>query len=109
MDAEFIIAGWLDYGENRDDVLSHFVVCAAASRDEAGCLDYTVCADPEFDGRVVVYERWESERHLAAHFETPHIAEFRAAVASYPRTGRELRRYFVAHSEDFSSSSSVKT
>jgi len=44
---EFIIAGWLDYGPNRDQVLEHFTVVAAASRDEPGCLDYAVCADPE--------------------------------------------------------------
>ena len=36
---EFIIAGWMDYGPQRDQVLRHFGVCAAASRDEPGCLD----------------------------------------------------------------------
>ena len=55
---EFIIAGWMDYGPHRDQVLHHFGVCAAASRDEPGCLDYTVTADLEHPGRVVVFERW---------------------------------------------------
>jgi quinol monooxygenase YgiN len=105
MAEEFIIAGWLDYGDNRDEVLKHFTVCAAASRDEPGCLDYVVCADPEHDGRVVVFERWAAEEGLVAHFQTPHIAEFRAAVAPYRRVGRSLHRYFVARGEEFSSSS----
>jgi len=52
MAEEFIIAGWLDYGPSRDQVLEHFAVVAAASRAEPGCLDYTVCADPENPGRV---------------------------------------------------------
>lgn len=105
MAEEFIIAGWLDYGQDRDEVLKHFVVCAAASREEPGCLDYVVTADPEQAGRVVVFERWTSEVELAAHFRTPHIAAFRTAIAAYPRVGRDLHRFFVSRSEEFQSSS----
>jgi quinol monooxygenase YgiN len=102
---EFIIAGWFDYGTNRDAVLEQFAICAAASRDEEGCLGYVASADPAEPGRVVVFERWESEAHLAAHFGTPHIAVFRDAVAGYPRGERDVRRFFISHSEDFQSSS----
>ncbi len=109
MAEEFIIAGWLDYGPNRDQVLEHFTVVAAASRDEPGCLGYTVCADPENPGRVVVFERWSSEDDLIAHFKTPHIATFRESITPYPRSGRDLRRYFVARSEEFASSSVAAT
>ena len=105
MAEEFIIAGWLDYGPHRDQVLDHFTACAAASRDEPGCLDYTVCADPSHPGRVVVFERWAGQDDLVEHFKTPHIAAFRAGVAPYPRSGRGLNRYFVARSEEFGSSS----
>lgn len=103
MDQGFVIAGWLDYGENRDEVLRHFVACAAASRDEPGCVGYVVCADPEHAGRVVVFEQWRSQEDLVEHFRTPHIAAFRAAVAKVPRIGRDLRRHFVSGSEEFSS------
>jgi len=109
MAEEFIIAGWLDYGPNRDQVLEHFAVVAAASRDEPGCLDYTVCADPEHPGRVVVFEQWISEDDLIEHFKTPHIATFRQAIKPYPRSGRSLHRYFVAHSEEFQSLSGAAT
>jgi quinol monooxygenase YgiN len=105
MSEEFIIAGWLDYGVNRDAVLAAFTACAEASRLEDGCLDYVVTADPSEPGRVVVFERWDDEQHLAAHFRTPHIAVFRDAIAPYPRVARDLHRYFVARSEQFSSSS----
>jgi quinol monooxygenase YgiN len=101
----FIIAGWFDYGPHRDAVLEHFAVCAAASRQEEGCLDYVASADPADPARLVVLERWDTEEHLAAHFRTPHVAAFRAAVAEYPRTAREIRRYFISHSEEFRSSS----
>jgi quinol monooxygenase YgiN len=109
MAEEFIIAGWLDYGHNRDQVLKHFVDVAAASRDEPGCLDYTVCADPENPGRVVVFERWAGEDDIIAHFKTQHIAKFREAVKPYPRSGRSLHRYFVERGEEFQSMSGAAT
>jgi len=105
MTEEFIIAGWMDYGPHRDQVLHHFGVCAAASRDEPGCLDYTVSADPEHPGRVVVFERWAGQDDLVEHFKQPHIAAFREAIRPYPRSGRSMHRYFVARSEEFQSSS----
>jgi len=107
MTEEFIITGWMDYGAHRDQVLRHFTVCATASRAEPGCLDYTVCADPEHPGRVVVFERWAGQEDLVAHFGTAHIAAFRAAISPYTRSGRSLHRYFVSRSEEFHSSSSV--
>ena len=105
MAEEFIIAGWLDYGTNRDQVLEHFTVVAAASRLEPGCLDYTVCPDPEHPGRVVVFERWVGQDDLVEHFKKPHIAAFREAIKPYPRSGRSMHRYFVASGEEFHSSS----
>jgi quinol monooxygenase YgiN len=105
MAEEFIIAGWMDYGPHRDQVLYHFGVCAAASRGEPGCLDYTVCADPQHPGRVVVFERWVGQDDLVEHFKQPHIAAFRAAIEPYPRSGRSMHRYFVSRGEEFQSSS----
>jgi quinol monooxygenase YgiN len=107
MAEEFIIAGWLDYGSNRDAVLGHFAEVARQSREEPGCLDYVVCADPDEVGRIVVLERWISEQDLVDHFKTPHIADFREAIAPYSRSGRSLRRYFISRSEEFQSSRSV--
>lgn len=104
MAGEFVIKGWMDYGENRDVVLAAFVECARASRDEPGCLDYWVAADPDDPGRLYVYEQWSSEAELAAHFRTEHIARFRTAIDGYARSGRELHRIFVDRSEPFSSS-----
>ena len=102
---EFIIAGWLDYGSNREAVLGHFAEVARKSREEPGCLDYTVCADPDHPGRVVVFERWTGQDDLIEHFKQPHIAAFREAIRAYPRSGRSMHRYFVARGEEFSSSS----
>jgi quinol monooxygenase YgiN len=37
------------------------------SRAEVGCLEYTFAADPINPGRVVLYERWESQHALDDH------------------------------------------
>lgn len=104
MSEEFIISGWFEYGEHRDEVLAAFSECARRSREEAGCLDYWVAADSELPGRLHVFERWTSEADLAEHFTTPQVTEFRAAVSAYPRTDRVLHRFFVDRSEEFQSS-----
>jgi len=101
---DFVISGWFDYGEHRDQVLAAFSECARLSREEPGCLDYWVAADPERSGRLYVFERWTCEADLVEHFTTPHVAEFRAAVSVYPRTDRSVKRYFVTHTEEFQAS-----
>jgi quinol monooxygenase YgiN len=37
------------------------------SRAEDGCLEYTFAADPLEPGRVILFERWESQAALDAH------------------------------------------
>jgi hypothetical protein len=41
------------------------------------------------------------------HFRTAHIATFREGIKPYPRSGRDLYRYFVARHEEFQSSSAA--
>jgi quinol monooxygenase YgiN len=103
MAEEFIIAGWMDYGENRDKVLAPFIDVAVASREEPGCLDYSVCADPEHAGRIIVFERWTSEPDLVEHFKMPYIEQFRTEIAPFPRVARDIRRYFISRGEAFES------
>jgi quinol monooxygenase YgiN len=42
---------------------------------------------------VRLVERWESAEALRAHFATPHMAAFRAAMQKEPPTGMELKVY----------------
>ena len=44
------------------------------SRGEAGCIEYTFCADPLDPSRVVLFEKWTDQASLDAH-----IAAQRAA------------------------------
>jgi quinol monooxygenase YgiN len=92
---ELIIAGWMDYAENRDAVLSYLQVVMKASLNEPGCLAYSMSADPTDPGRIRVFEHWRSKADLDAHMATPHVAEFRAAITGMTRVDRSLHRFVV--------------
>lgn len=64
-----------------------------SSRAEAGCIDYAYSLDLLDPGLVRVSERWQSREALAAHFQTPHMAAWRAVIGTLGITDRSLRLY----------------
>lgn len=56
------------------------------SRVEDGCLDYVFSVEVNRPDVLRITEKWESREALAAHFQQPHMAEFRAAISDYPTT-----------------------
>ena len=68
---------------------------ARATRAEAGCLSYAFYADLEQEGTFRVFEEWESDAALAAHFKTAHMAAFREKLAGLEFISREVSRYVV--------------
>jgi len=63
-----------------------------ATRREPGCLTYEFSQTIEAPHRFRVYEEWESEAALLAHFETPHMAAFREALGEIGILSREIFR-----------------
>ena len=51
------------------------------SRKEAGCQTYAFSVDVNDPGTLRIFERWDSMEALTAHFNTPHMAVFGAAIA----------------------------
>ncbi|KUO09371.1 putative quinol monooxygenase [Streptomyces sp. DSM 15324] len=100
MAEEVIVAGWMDYAPGeRDRMLEHLAVLGHRTRaEEPGCLDYAMTADPGDARRIRVYERWASQQALDAHFGTPHMKDFRAAVEGLTRVGVSLAAHTVASS-----------
>ncbi|MEO0981508.1 MAG: putative quinol monooxygenase [Pseudomonadota bacterium] len=72
----------------------------AASRAEEGCIDYAYSVDVLDSSLIRIAERWRSRADLAAHFKTPHMDDWRKAVAEAGVTERSLRLY-EAEPEDF--------
>jgi quinol monooxygenase YgiN len=63
-----IVGGWfeVDPGE-RDAFVAGRVEGMRRSRAEPGCIEYVLAPDPVDPGRVVLFERWESQADLDAH------------------------------------------
>ena len=77
-----IIAGTVDVDpDKRDAALEAGLPHMEATRAWKGCLDYSWSADGLIPGRIQVFERWESQEDLAAHFEGPHYLNMRTTIA----------------------------
>lgn len=64
-----------------------------ASRAEPGCIDYAYAFDLMDDGLIRVSERWQDRDSLKAHFQTTHMAAWRAVWPSLNIQDRSLRLY----------------
>ena len=64
-----------------------------ASLEEPGCHDYSFAVEISNPTRMRITERWDSTEDLVAHFATPHMAEFQAAMAANPSKGTEIHCY----------------
>lgn len=53
----------------------------SASNAEEGCIAYAFTEDMLQPGVIHIVEKWQDEAALAAHFATPHMAAFGAAIA----------------------------
>ncbi|WP_171176649.1 putative quinol monooxygenase [Ruegeria sp. HKCCD8929] len=64
----------------------------AETVEEPGCLIYEFSQVLGQDSRFRVYEEWRDQAALDAHFATPHMAAFRAALGEVDVVSREIYR-----------------
>lgn len=91
-----IIAGTIDFGttEQRDQAVASGLPLQQATRDdERGCLAYCFAADPCVAQRVQVYELWEDEASLAAHFEHPNYLQMRERLMRGGVVATDVKKY----------------
>lgn len=67
-----------------------------ASLAEAGCLDYQAYADRSHEGAYFIFETWRTQDDLTAHFQTPHMAEFGAALGSVAVRSMQVKKYEIS-------------
>lgn len=66
----------------RDAIVARSAPYQQATRDEEpGCLVYCFAADPVVPDLIQVYELWQDEASLAAHFEHPNYFNMRSMLA----------------------------
>ncbi|MBU1253330.1 MAG: antibiotic biosynthesis monooxygenase [Alphaproteobacteria bacterium] len=67
------------------------VAMVRASRAEDGCLEYGFAQDLTDPDVLYLVERWRDRAALDAHSKSPHMAEFKRAMAANPAMERDLR------------------
>jgi len=91
-----IISGTIDLPpENVAAALEAAKPLIEGALTEAGCMDYDWCPDPLTPGRVRVFERWDSEAALQAHFDDHWYKDMRATLGQFGIVGAETYKYKV--------------
>ena len=70
-------------------------LCAETLKEE-GVSFYEFWADLDGSGRYSVLELWESEAHLEAHLETPHVKGFQARGEELGMGNVDIKRYLIS-------------
>jgi quinol monooxygenase YgiN len=97
-----VVAAHLDYAtsEIRNAVVVQSAPIQMATRtDEAGCHAYCFAVDPSIDTRIQVYELWEDQESLAAHFLHPNYEAMKVLLVSNKPSNAWNRMYLVAKDE----------
>jgi len=80
----------------RQELIERTVPIQQATRDdEPGCLVYCFAADPCQDDLIQVYELWESEEALAAHFLHQNYFDMRSMLRAGEYTGVVHRKHRI--------------
>ena len=93
----FVIAGEIEI----DPAQCEAAVTAALrmmqeTRKEAGCISYSFSGDLEESGLFRIFEEWESQQALDAHFASPHMATFQTTVGGLGVRRMTIKRYEVS-------------
>ena len=85
----------------RDRLVDSTVELQRSTRqDEAGCVVYTIGADPVDPGRIRITELWESAEALEAHFRHPNFFATGEALRAGTRLGGGAMKYRIDASAD---------
>jgi len=87
--------------ERRADAVAAAVKMMRATQAETGCRTYRFTTDVEDPNLFYIFEEWEDDAALTAHFQTPHMASFQAALPDFLAGAPTLKRYEVASAGAF--------
>jgi quinol monooxygenase YgiN len=92
-----IIAGSITTEDGgRDAFFSAIAPMVSATHAEPGCREYVFSADPDDANRVLVFELWDDQDALDAHFASDHMARFQQARAGLAIASRDIQKYTIS-------------
>lgn len=88
-----IVTGVIEVApENVVQAMAAARAMVAETLREEGCRVYEFSRILGAENRFRIYEEWESEAALNAHFQTPHMARFRAELGRIGILSREIAK-----------------
>lgn len=91
-----VIAGKIQVKpERRDEARKAALDMVEATRRESGCLSYAFYADLVEPATFFLFEEWESDAALGAHFQTEHMARFQQQIPALLAAPPTIKRYVV--------------
>jgi quinol monooxygenase YgiN len=95
-DAMLIVAGSFQVDPSfRVSYINERLHMMTRCRSEQGCLEYIYSADPIEHGRVVLFERWQSEDAFMTHLHAEKSLRAIEPARSLPESG-EVQIYDIA-------------
>jgi quinol monooxygenase YgiN len=86
-----IVTGLIEVvAENLDAARSAVETMMVETRKEPGCRVYEFSEVIGARGRFRVYEEWDNQAALDAHFKAPHMDAFRASLADIGILSRDI-------------------
>ncbi|MEZ5142851.1 MAG: putative quinol monooxygenase [Acidimicrobiales bacterium] len=82
--------------EQRERAVAAALTMAEATEAEPGNISYTFSADLADPNVFHLFEEWEDEEALVAHFGLPHMAEFVTALGDVLDGAMPTTKYVVA-------------
>lgn len=82
--------------KTRDPLLAAAREMMAETLKEKGCHAYRFTPDLDDPTVVHLFERWESESDLHAHFVAPHMAKFQKVMGELRPQMLEIQRYDIS-------------
>lgn len=96
-----IIAGTVPIDPARKaDALAAMQAMQAATQAETGCIHYHFYTNPWDDAEIHIFEVWQDEDCLQAHFRSAHMDTFNQQIPSYVTGPMRLKRYEVSSVSD---------
>ncbi len=92
-----IVAGTIEIEpDHRDALFEALAPMVEATRAEPGCQAYAFSIDPDDPSLVHLFERWDDQASLDAHFASEHMATWQTKAAGLPFRGRDITKYLIS-------------
>ena len=96
-----VVSGTMTFpASSHDAVVELARTLVAETLREPGCRTYGFWTDPDEPGAFRVFEEWDDQEALTAHFSAPHFVTFGEQLGDLGLQGMDVHRYIDPEVKD---------